>query len=89
MTVKQIKEELDAQGIGYDSKARKDELLALLYPLKYVVVHDFKDLNDGGVIYIKGDPYPREENKHVSQDRIDELLSNKNKIGKQLIREQE
>lgn len=89
MTVKQIKEELDAQGIEYDSKARKNELLALLYPKQYVVVHDFKDLKDNGAIYTKGDLFPRKENKDVSQDRIDELLSNKNKIGKQLIREQD
>jgi len=89
MTVKEIKEKLDELGVEYNDKMRKAELIELLNPKKHVVVYDFKDLQDNGFIYVEGDTFPREENKHVSQERIDELLSKQNKIGKQLIREQD
>ncbi|MCE4052026.1 HeH/LEM domain-containing protein [Bacillus sp. Au-Bac7] len=56
---------------------------------KYVVVHDFRDLNDGNTIYIKGDIYPRRADSIVDEDRINELSSTKNKLGKVLIQEQE
>lgn len=89
MTVKEIKEELDKAGIEYTDKMRKGELLELLGPKKqYTVVYAFKDLQDKGYVYGEGDVFPREDNKEVSQSRIDELLSSDNKIGKQLIQEQ-
>ncbi|MCT2342637.1 hypothetical protein M4D71_00695 [Niallia taxi] len=56
---------------------------------KYVVVHDFKDLKDGNTIYIKGDIYPRRADAVVEEDRIKELSSTKNNIGKVLIKEQD
>ncbi|MDE5054901.1 hypothetical protein NDK25_22050 [Niallia taxi] len=56
---------------------------------KYVVVHDFKDLKDGNTIYIKGDIYPRRADAVVEEDRINELASIKNNIGKVLIKEQD
>lgn len=53
---------------------------------KYVVVYEiFKDLEDSDYIYKKGDIYPH-EGLEVSQKRIKELTSNKNKIGKVLIK---
>lgn len=99
MTVKEIKQELDALGIEYDNKMKKEELLKLLEEhtvtaeelklKKYVVLHDFKDLEDNGYVYFKDDFYPRKENKKVTEKRIQELMSDKNKIGKPLIKEQE
>ncbi|WP_273128954.1 hypothetical protein [Bacillus weihaiensis] len=56
---------------------------------KYVVVHDFRDLEDGNTIYIKGDIYPRRADSIVDEDRIKELSSTKNKLGRVLIQEQE
>lgn len=96
MTVKEIKQELDRLGVEYDSKARKDELLKLLNSHKkedkkpkqksYVVVHRFKDLQDNDKIYRPGDKF-----NHVgkTKERIAELASKNNKIGKVLIREAE
>lgn len=56
---------------------------------KYEVVYKaFKDLEDNSYLYKKGDIYPREGLK-PSQKRIKELLSNKNKIGKILIKKVE
>ncbi|RVT67656.1 HeH/LEM domain-containing protein [Niallia taxi] len=55
---------------------------------KYVVVHDFKDLKDG-TVYIKGDIYPRKADAVVDEERVKELSSTKNKIGRVLIQEQE
>jgi len=56
---------------------------------KYVVVHDFRDLNDRNTIYIKGDIFPRRADAIVNEDRIKELSSTKNKLGRVLIQEQE
>lgn len=96
MTVKEIKAKLDELGIEYKDKMRKDELLSLLpeeseeeNPKTYVVIRGFKDLKDNDHIYEKGDTFPRDSNMDVSQNRIDELMTKKNKIGKHLIREQE
>lgn len=58
-------------------------------PKRYVVVHDFKDLEDNSFVYFKGDPFPRKENKDVDEARIQELKSTKNKQNKVLIKEQE
>lgn len=33
---------------------------------KYVVLHDFKDLRDNNIIYIKGDIYPRRALSNLS-----------------------
>lgn len=93
LTVKEIKRQLDELGIEYANNLKKAELLDLLNEFKfknkkYVAIRDFKDLQDDGHVYIKGDPYPR-EGKYVSEERIQELLSNKNKMGKPVIKEQE
>lgn len=56
---------------------------------KYIVVHDFKDLKDNDIIYIKGDTYPKRSDAIVSEERIKELSSANNKIGRVLIEEQE
>lgn len=42
------------------------------------VVEDFKDLQDNDYIYYKGDTFPR-EGANVSDERIQELSSDKNK----------
>ncbi|GAB3797373.1 hypothetical protein [Virgibacillus kimchii] len=91
MTKDEIKNELEALGIEFDEKMKKDELADLLEQEKqmkktYVVIHDFKDLKDNDKIYVKDDVYPHEK---VSDDRIEELKSSNNKIGKPLIKEQE
>lgn len=56
---------------------------------KYVVVEDFKDLKDNDFIYTKDDPYPREGNQNVTEERIQELSTIKNKRNRVLIREQD
>lgn len=54
---------------------------------KYLVIYKaFKDLEDNGYIYRKGDIYPR-EGLEPTKKRIKELTSTKNKIGKVLIEE--
>ena len=53
---------------------------------KYVVIKEFKDLQDRQHIYRVGDTYPREGYKS-SKKRIEELLSDKNLIGEPLIAE--
>lgn len=58
-------------------------------PKQYVVVHDFKDLEDNSYVYFKGDPFPRKENKDVEAERFEELASIKNKQNKVLIKEQD
>lgn len=52
---------------------------------QYRVIHKFKDLQDNGRIYNVGDIYPR-DNVAVSKDRLNELKTNKNKIGIPLIK---
>lgn len=90
MTVAEIKAELDALGIEYDNRMLKSELLDLLneHQVTYKVIFKFKDLQDNNHRYKVGDIYPR-EGLEVSQKRIDELSSYKNKIGKQLIKERD
>lgn len=53
---------------------------------KYVVIKDFKDLQDRQHIYRVGDTYPRKGYK-PSKKRIEELLGNENRIGEPLIAE--
>ncbi|MEK5524143.1 hypothetical protein [Heyndrickxia sp. FSL W8-0423] len=55
---------------------------------KYVVVHDFKDLQDNNRIYIKDDVYPAEGAPKPTAARIKELSSTKNKQNQVLIKEQ-
>lgn len=52
---------------------------------KYVVIRDFRDLQDENYIYRVGDKFPRKG--RVKKERIEELLSDNNKIGDPLIRE--
>lgn len=56
---------------------------------KYVVLHDFTDLQDKNKVYRKGETYPRPTNKKVTKNRIEELSSNKNKRKMPLIKEVE
>ena len=56
---------------------------------KYIVVQDFKDLEDKNKVYAKGDTYPNPANKKVDKKRIDQLLSSKNKQGRPVIKEVE
>lgn len=90
--------------VEHNPKQSKDELIDLLRAeggqfdevpqdlyinQTYTVLHDFKDLQDKGYVYFKGDAYPRKGNKKVTQERADELMLTKNKMGKALIKEQE
>lgn len=98
MKVHEIKGKLTELGVEFDDKLNKPELVKLLKDnfkkgestrKKYIVIHDFKDLKDNNTIYIKGDIYPRRADAKVDDDRIRELSSTNNKIGKVLIKEQE
>lgn len=53
--------------------------------MKYIVVERFKDLQDKDRIYEVGDKFPATKRK-VSDERIAELSSTDNKIGKVLIK---
>ncbi len=50
---------------------------------EYVVVKDFKDLQDENHIYREGDPFPRKGK--VTKKRIEELSTTKNKRKEVLI----
>ena len=52
----------------------------------YKVIQRFSDLKDGKHIYEENDIFPR-KGANVSPERIQELLSSKNKMGKPVIRE--
>ncbi|MBT2718328.1 hypothetical protein [Bacillus sp. ISL-57] len=54
---------------------------------KYQVTVDFKDLQDKDKIYRKGDSFPKPGNKKVEEERLEELLSSENKLGKPVIKE--
>lgn len=54
---------------------------------KYQAVVDFKDLQDKEKIYRKGDTFPKPGNKKVEEERLEELLSSDNKMGKPVIKE--
>ncbi|CAN7410550.1 hypothetical protein LJR015_004015 [Peribacillus frigoritolerans] len=54
---------------------------------KYQAVEDFKDLQDKDKIYRKGDSFPKPGNKKVEEERLEELLSSDNKMGKPVIKE--
>ena len=53
--------------------------------MKYVATCKFRDLQDKGRIYEKGDTYPRRGLKK-DESRIKELATNANKSGKPLIK---
>lgn len=54
---------------------------------KFEVIEDFKDLQDKDKIYRKGDRYPKPANKNIDDKRLEELLTNKNKQGRPVIKE--
>ena len=53
--------------------------------MKYIVIERFKDLQDKDRVYEVGDKFPATKRK-VSDERIAELSSTDNKIGKVLIK---
>ncbi|WP_410864004.1 hypothetical protein [Peribacillus sp. SIMBA_075] len=53
----------------------------------YQAIVDFKDLQDKGKVYRKGDTFPKPGNKKVEKERLEELLSTENKPGKPVIKE--
>lgn len=55
--------------------------------MPYIVIKDFKDLQDGDHIYRAGDKYPRKG--RAKKERIAELSGSENLIGEPLIREVE
>ncbi|SFP81038.1 hypothetical protein SAMN05421839_1774 [Halolactibacillus halophilus] len=55
---------------------------------KYLSNENWRDLDDDKE-YEKDKPWPRPVNKKVSQERIDELLSSKNKAGRPMIKKVE
>lgn len=54
----------------------------------YVVVESFSDMQDGGYTYKPGDPFPR-GGVSVSNGRLLELSTEKNKLGRALIKKVE
>ena len=52
----------------------------------YVVLSNFRDLEDGEKSYKTGERFPKPANKKVSKKRLDELLSKDNKVGKPVIK---
>lgn len=56
--------------------------------IKYEVIQDFKDLQDNNKIYLKGDTFPKPSNKKIEEERLTELLSDKNNQGRPVIQEQ-
>ncbi|MBM0064783.1 hypothetical protein [Alkalicoccobacillus gibsonii] len=53
---------------------------------KYIVLEDFTDLKDKKKVYRKGDRYPKPANKKISESRIEQLSTFKNKLGSPLIK---
>lgn len=56
---------------------------------KYIVVEDFKDLQDKNKVYVKGETYPNPANKKVDNERLKALLSSNNRQGRPVIKEVE
>lgn len=54
---------------------------------RFLAIQDFKDLDDKNKIYYKGDRYPKPANKVISDERLEELLTDKNKQGRPVIEE--
>lgn len=55
----------------------------------YKVLHQFADLQDHEHVYRVGDVYPHSVNVEVSGERLEELLTAKNRIGIPLIEQAE
>ncbi|GIO63574.1 hypothetical protein [Paenibacillus cineris] len=55
--------------------------------MSYVVIKDFKDLQDDNHIYRAGDKYPRKG--RAKKERLEELSGSDNRRGEPLIREEE
>ncbi len=55
--------------------------------MKYEVIEGFSDIQDNSFEYHAGDRFPR-GGVNVSQSRLDELASSKNKLGRPLIRKE-
>lgn len=55
--------------------------------MRYTVIRDFTDLQDNNFKYRVGDEFPRPGMK-VSDERIDELSTTKNRRGLQMIEEE-
>jgi len=55
--------------------------------MSYVVIKDFKDLQDDNHIYRAGDKYPRKG--RAKKERVEELSGSDNRRGEPLIREEE
>lgn len=53
--------------------------------MKYKVIKKFRDLQDNAYIYNVGDKYPRKG--RLNKERVEELMSNNNKMGIPLIME--
>lgn len=77
--------EINETGVSGEVNQNEEELSKP--QKKYVVIHDFKDLNDKNIIYINGDIYPRRADAVIDEERIKELSSAENKIGRPLIKE--
>lgn len=54
--------------------------------MPYIVIKDFKDLQDNNHIYRAGDKFPRKG--RAKKERIEELLGSDNKRGEPLIVEE-
>lgn len=54
---------------------------------KFKVLHRFIDLQGKNRAYEEGDIFPKPANKKLTDERIEELTTNKNKRGKALIEE--
>lgn len=58
---------------------------------KYVVIHDFTDLQDSSKgknkVYRSGDSYPNPANKKISDERLAQLSGKNNRLGVAVIRE--
>jgi len=52
--------------------------------VSYKVITQFKDLQDKNRVYNVGDKFPATKRK-VSEDRLDELSGDSNKLGKPVI----
>lgn len=100
LTKKEISKKLMDLGIEHNIRLTKDELVDLLSREQekakkkkakesrqrgYIVTYRFKDLQDNNKIYRPGDSFDIEGKK---KERIKELSTTNNKIGKILIKEQ-
>ena len=57
--------------------------------MRYEVIQDFKDMQDKYKVYKKGDSYPKPANKKISEERIKELSTSKNRQKRPVIQKVE